>query len=58
MPLLNLIKYFSVSYLYSLVKNLAFLIFFCFKAVKAKLVSKRVLLVYKPTILKFVKLLK
>ena len=55
MPLLNLIGCFSVNYLYSLIKNL---VFFCFKAVKTKLTNKRVLLVYKPTILKFIGLLK
>ena len=58
MTLLNLIRYFSVSYLYSLVRNLVFLIFSYFKAVKAKLASRRVLLVYRPTILKFMGLLK
>jgi hypothetical protein len=58
MPLLNLIGCFSVSYLYSLVRNLAFLIFSCSKAAKTKLVNKRVLLVYKPTVSKFIKLLR
>jgi hypothetical protein len=58
MPLLNLIGYFSVSYSRFLIRNLAFLIFFYFKAAKTKLVSKRVLLVYKLTILKFIGLLK
>jgi len=58
MPLLNLIRCSSVSYLRSLVKNLAFLIFSYSKAAKTKLASRRVLLVYKPTILKFVGLLR
>ncbi len=58
MPLLNLIRYSSINYLYSLVKNLAFLIFSCSKAVKAKLANKRVLLVYRLTILKFIELLR
>ena len=58
MPLLNLIRCSSVNYLYFLVGNLAFLIFFCSKATKTKLVSKRVLLVYKLTILKLIGLLR
>ena len=58
MPLLNLIRYSSVSYLYSLVRNLAFLIFSYSKAVKTGLVNKRVLLVYKLTIPKFIGLLR
>ena len=58
MSLLNLIRYFSVSYLYFLIKNLAFLIFFYFKTAKAKLASRRVLLIYKLTILKFIGLLR
>ena len=58
MPLLNLIKYSSVSCSRFLVGNLAFLIFFYFKATKTKLASRRVLLVYMPTILKFVGLLR
>ena len=58
MPPLNLIKYFSVSYSRSLVRNLAFLIFSYSKAAKTELASKRVLLVYKPTILKLVGLLR
>ena len=55
---LNLIRYSSISYLYFLVRNLAFLIFIYFKAIKTKLVNKKVLLVYKPTIPKFIKLLR
>ena len=58
MLLLNLIRYFSVSYLYSLVGNLAFLIFSYSKAAKTELASKRVLLVCKPIIPKLVGLLK
>ena len=59
MPLLNLIRYFSVSYLHSLVKNLVFFLKKKnSKAAKTKLASKRVLLVYKLTILKFIGLLK
>jgi len=58
MPLLNLIGYSSVSYSRSLVRNLAFLIFFCSEAVKTKLANRRVLLVYKPTIPKFIGLLR
>ena len=58
MPPLNLIRRFSINCLYSLVKNLAFLIFFYSKTVKAKLASKKVLLVYKLTILKFIGLLR
>jgi len=58
MPLLNLIGYSSISYLCSLVGNLAFLIFSYFKAAKTELASRRVLLVYKPTILKFIGLLR
>ena len=57
MPPLNLIKYFSVSYSYSLVRNLVFLIFFYSKAIKTKLTNKRVLLIYKLTILKLIGLL-
>ena len=58
MPLLNLIRCFSVSYSRSLVRNLAFLIFSYSKAAKAELASRRVLLVYKLTIPKFVGLLR
>jgi len=58
MPLLNLIRYSGVSYSRSLIRNLAFLIFSYSKAAKTKLASRRVLLVYKPTIPKFVGLLR
>ena len=58
MPLLNLIRYSSISYSRFLVKNLAFLIFNYSKTAKTKLASKRVLLVYKLTILKFIGLLR
>ena len=58
MPLLNLIRYFSISYSRSLIRNLTFLIFFYSKATKTELVSKKVLLVCKPTILKLVELLR
>ena len=58
MPLLNLIRYFNVSYSHSLVGNLAFLIFSCSKAAKTKLANKRVLLVYRLTISKLVGLLR
>jgi len=58
MPLLNLIRCSGVSYLYSLVRNLAFLIFSYSKAAKTKLANRRVLLVYRPTILKFIGLLR
>jgi len=58
MPPLNLIGYSSISYSRSLVRNLAFLIFSYSKAIKTELASKRVLLVYKPTIPKFVGLLR
>jgi hypothetical protein len=58
MPLLNLIRCFSASYLHSLIRNLAFLIFFYSKAVKTRLANKKVSLVYKLTILKFIGLLK
>ena len=57
-PPLNLIGYFSISYSHFLVKNLAFLIFFYFKAVKAKLANRRVLLVCRLTIPKFIGLLR
>ena len=43
MRLLNLIGYFSISYLYFLIRNLAFLIFSYFKTIKTKLINKRVL---------------
>ena len=58
MPLLNLIRYFSISYSRILVRNLVFLIIIYFKTAKTKLTSKRVLLVYKLTILKFIGLLR
>ena len=58
MPPLNLIRCSSVSYLRSLVRNLAFLIFSYSKAIKAKLASRRVLLVYRLTISKFIGLLR
>ena len=58
MPLLNLIGYSSVSYLYFLIKNLAFLIFSYSKAAKTKLANRKVLSVYKPTILKFIESLR
>jgi len=58
MPPLNLIKCSGVSYSRSLIRNLAFLIFSYSKAVKTELASRRVLLVYKPTIPKFVGLLR
>jgi len=58
MPLLNLIGCSGVSCSRSLVGNLAFLIFSYSKAAKTKLASRRVLLVYKPTILKFMGLLR
>ena len=58
MPPLNLIKYFSVSYLYSLIKNLVFLIFSYSKAAKTKLANRKILLVCKLTIPKFVGLLR
>jgi len=58
MPPLNLIKYSSVSYSRFLVRNLAFLIFSCSEAAKTKLASRRVLLVYKPTIPKLIGLLR
>ena len=58
MPLLNLIRYFGVSYSRFLIKNLTFLIFFYFKTAKTKLASRRVLLVYKLTILKLIGLLR
>jgi len=58
MPPLNLIRCSGVSYLYSLIRNLAFLIFSYSKAVKTKLASRRVLLVYKLTIPKFIGLLR
>jgi len=58
MPPLNLIGCSSVSYLRFLVRNLAFLIFSYSKAAKTELASRRVLLIYKPTIPKFVGLLR
>jgi hypothetical protein len=58
MPPLNLIGYSGINYSRSLVKNLIFLILFCSEAAKTKLASRRVSLVYKPTILKFIKLLR
>ena len=47
-----------MSYLHSLIKNLAFLIFIYSETTKIKLASRRVLLVYKLTILKIIRLLK
>ena len=58
MPPLNLIRCSGVSYSRSLVRNLAFLIFFYSKAIKTGLVNKKILLVYKLTIPKFVGLLR
>ena len=58
MPPLNLIRCSSINYLYFLVKNLAFFILFYFKAIKTKLANRRMLLVYKPTILKLIGLLR
>jgi len=58
MPPLNLIRCSSVSYSRSLIRNLAFLIFSYSKAAKIKLASRRVLLVYKLTIPKFMGLLR
>jgi len=58
MPLLNLIRYSGISYSRSLVRNLAFLIFSYSKAIKTKLASRRVLLVYRLTIPKFIELLR
>jgi len=58
MPPLNLIRYSGISYLRSLIRNLAFLIFSYFEAIKTKLASRRVLLVYKLTIPKLIGLLR
>ena len=58
MPLLNLIGYSNINCSRFLIKNLAFLIFSCSKAVKTKLASKRVLSIYRPIIPKFVRLLR
>jgi len=58
MPPLNLIGCSGVSYSRFLVRNLAFLIFSYSKAAKTKLASRRVSSVYKPTIPKFIGLLR
>ena len=58
MPPLNLIRYFSVSYSRFLIGNLAFFIFFYFKAVKTELANKKILLIYRPTIPKLMGLLR